>query len=45
MKSVPMPIRCFAPDEFRHSTPEGMLPSYFGSSLVTTENSRLAQMR
>jgi hypothetical protein len=25
MKSVPIPIRCFAPDEFRHSTPDRVL--------------------
>jgi hypothetical protein len=34
MKSVPIPIRCFAPDEFRHSTPErvafGTVPVPFG---------------
>ena len=37
--------RCCAPGLFRHSTPSRALPSYFGSSLATTENTRLAEAR
>ena len=32
MNSAPIPIRCFAPDEFRHSTPERVA---FGTALVS----------
>ena len=37
------PVRCCAPGVFRHSTPERVLPSYFGISSATTENRGLAE--